>query len=322
MNNNGKMKKLSFFIIGMPRSGTKLFRELLNNHNEIFIPGIETHFIPYFLKKYSGKKFNTLEVDSIIEELKQTSFFFYYLKSKQFNFEKLRADQITIKEFIDRFFNELAIQEDKNSTILGDKTPNYIFHFNELVKFYPDAKFIHIVRDSRDYSLSMRKTWNKNIYRAAYKWERAMDKVNKIKPGGKVHILEIKYEDLISTPKEILEQVCAFLEIDFYDEMIELDHQVEYLGDARAARISSDNSQKYLSEMSEKEIKRIEQLTFEYLKSYGYPVSDEIVPVNNVSSLRKASWRLTDIYNLILFNVKTHGFRNGMEKIIKVNKFS
>jgi len=90
------MRELSLFIIGMPRSGTKLLRCLLNNHNEIFIPENETLFIPYFLKKYSGKKLNAQEIDVVIEELQKTLFFFYYLKSKSFNFDNLRADQISI----------------------------------------------------------------------------------------------------------------------------------------------------------------------------------------------------------------------------------
>ena len=35
------------FIIGFPRSGTKLLRDLLNNHSKINIPDIETNFLPY-----------------------------------------------------------------------------------------------------------------------------------------------------------------------------------------------------------------------------------------------------------------------------------
>ena len=47
------------FIVGMPRSGTKLLREILNNHSLIAIPDNESHFIPYLydrLDKYGDLK--------------------------------------------------------------------------------------------------------------------------------------------------------------------------------------------------------------------------------------------------------------------------
>jgi hypothetical protein len=46
--------KLSLFIVGLPRSGTKLLRELLNNHDNIFIPSIEAYFIPHLTKEWGG----------------------------------------------------------------------------------------------------------------------------------------------------------------------------------------------------------------------------------------------------------------------------
>ena len=316
------MRELSLFIIGMPRSGTKLLRCLLNNHNEIFIPENETLFIPYFLKKYSGKKLNAQEIDVVIEELQKTLFFFYYLKSKSFNFDNLRADQISIKEFLNLFFNELGAQGNKKAKIIGDKSPNYIFHLDQLIQFYPAARFIHIVRDPRDHALSMRKAWNKNIYRAAYRWKNAMDKVNTVTSHKEAQILEVQYEDLISSPSETLKQVCAFIGVDFYDKMLNLDSSVENLGDAKAARIFSNNFQKYLSELSGKEIKKIEQLTFRYLKSYGYFVSEDITPVEKVGALQEALWKLDDIIHLVQFNFKTHGVKRGIEKLLKANRFS
>ena len=36
------------FLLGMPRSGTKLLRTLLNAHPAIHIAQVETHFIPYW----------------------------------------------------------------------------------------------------------------------------------------------------------------------------------------------------------------------------------------------------------------------------------
>ena len=38
------------FIVGMPRSGTKLLRGLLNQHPRIRIPDFETEFAPFLVR--------------------------------------------------------------------------------------------------------------------------------------------------------------------------------------------------------------------------------------------------------------------------------
>ena len=40
------------FISGMPPSGTKLLRDILNNHSKVSIPDSETHFIPAFIRTF------------------------------------------------------------------------------------------------------------------------------------------------------------------------------------------------------------------------------------------------------------------------------
>ena len=42
------------FVVGMPRSGTKLLRGLLNEHSRIGIPLNETEFLPHWLRSWSA----------------------------------------------------------------------------------------------------------------------------------------------------------------------------------------------------------------------------------------------------------------------------
>jgi len=42
------------FILGMPRSGTKLLRDLLNRNPKIGVPTSETDFIPYLIKPFGN----------------------------------------------------------------------------------------------------------------------------------------------------------------------------------------------------------------------------------------------------------------------------
>ena len=40
------------FIVGMPRSGTKLLRDLLNRHTEVSVFPNESHVIPFFSERF------------------------------------------------------------------------------------------------------------------------------------------------------------------------------------------------------------------------------------------------------------------------------
>jgi len=313
------MNKLSLFVIGMPRSGTKLFRELLNNHDEIFIPEIETLFIPSLLRRYDKKNLNNDEIEQIMNNIKSSLFSFYYLPKYGFDFSNLKINNVSAKEFIDHFFNELAKQRGKTVSILGDKSPNYIEDIDILKDNYPNAKFIHIVRDPRDYVLSMNKAWGKNMYRAAYRWKKSVNKLSEMDFSKRENIIEIKYEDLIQDPDTTLRNVCDFLEIEYVDNLTKLDKGVENLGDAKSATIESNNTNKFLSKLNDRQIQKIEKLTYPAIGKYYeglFEINRELVP----SKFQLTYWKLLDGLNLIKYNLKTHGFGLGLEKILKAKK--
>ncbi|WP_346863270.1 sulfotransferase [uncultured Draconibacterium sp.] len=323
MEKNKIVPHLSLFIIGMPRSGTKLLRELLNNHSDIFIPKVETLFLPTLLKKYGNIGIlSEKELSSVINEIKNSLFFFYYSATNTFNFTRLEKKRLTIHDFISLLFKELAIQQNENSRILGDKSPNNIFDLDLLSKQFPNAKYIHLVRDPRDYALSVKKAWNKNIYRSSYRWSLGMDSVIKMKPSLSNNLLEISYEQLISTPKVSLMNICEFLEIDFEEGMAQLTESVEKIGDAKSTNISSSNFSKYKQFFKSHEIKKIEALTINHMKKYGYtPVFNNLTRTTP-SIFQLTLWKASDSFNLIRFNIKEHGLRTGFLKIIKARRIS
>lgn len=78
------MKKGPLFIVGMPRSGTKLLRSLLNNHSKISIPNSETEILPYwatYWKEY-GDLTDFANFEKFYEKVRQSSFFYYMARHK------------------------------------------------------------------------------------------------------------------------------------------------------------------------------------------------------------------------------------------------
>ena len=119
----------------------------------------------------------------------------------------------------------------------------------------PDGRVVHIVRDVRDYCLSIHQAWRKDMLRAAQRW------VDRIDAVVSEEVLQVRYEDLLENPEGELRRVCDCLDLEFEPGMVELEHSVENLGDARGKiGIQSGNRSKYLESMDPKLRERIEAL--------------------------------------------------------------
>ena len=68
---------------------------------------------------------------------------------------------------------EALIRHDSDARpdgVWGDKSPNYRAHLPLLRQLWPEARFIHIIRDARDVCLSSHKAWKKAVLRNAQRW--------------------------------------------------------------------------------------------------------------------------------------------------------
>ena len=239
------------FIIGMPRSGTKILRSLLNEHPQISILNIETEFLPYWVKKWHdfGELSNNDNFNSFYEKTIKLPYFFYRKKEgnlcckKDWYNECLGYSPAEVFEALARHDTNTPYNSNK---IWGDKSPSYIHHILLLKKLFPKSKFIHIIRDVRDYSLSIHHAWNKDPLRAAQRWSN--DVADAREQGKKVanDYMEIRYEDLLCSPKSELVKVCHFLEINFKSSMLTISVITEQVGDAKGFKtIKQDNKNKY-----------------------------------------------------------------------------
>jgi hypothetical protein len=85
----------------------------------------------------------------------------------------------------------------------------------------PEAAFIHVIRDGRDASLSLREMWfapAKDIKALAAFWR---DNVLAGREGGRQiqRYIELRYEQLILEPTAELQRICAFLELPYESVM-------------------------------------------------------------------------------------------------------
>jgi len=305
------------FIFGMPRSGTKLLRDLLNNHDLISIPTHETHFIPLLLNKFG--LINYLDKQSIfeIEKLIKNSNFYFYQQSD--NYPELpkhfysrfigQPIQVLLKELLKHYSKKKG-----DNIIWGDKTPEHINHVVLLNQYFQGAKLLHIVRDPRDYALSMNKAWGKNIYLASHKWNKSIMELRKeIYFNNIENIFEIKYEDLIENPSETITKVLAFLNLSYQSNILDLQLPSENLGDTKGSMIiEKGNAKKYFSKLLESDIKKIEEITYLGLVKYNYPVMFG-KKFKDIPEILKIWYYIKDVYHRQLFNISEYGLLNGIK---------
>jgi len=115
------------FIIGSPRSGTTLLANLLGRH-----PAIGVRYEPY----YVWERYFWNRVDDVLTAVDATD---------------------RVSRFISGSFERYKAKT--GYQILIDKSPRSSLRIPFINQIFPGAKWIHIVRDGRDASLSICKRW-------------------------------------------------------------------------------------------------------------------------------------------------------------------
>ena len=319
------MKKQKFagpiFVVGMPRSGTKLLRDLLNNNALISIPEAESHFIPFLINQF-GNDMDFADEQKrylLFQELLNTSFY-HYMKSdgRELTWEHISSQNIKnwqdFIEFVLRFF---APKSSDEFQIWGDKTPGYITYMAHLKKIFVDAKFVHIIRDPRDYCLSVRSVWGKNLFRAADRWRSSIISARNESKRFSQDYYEIKYEALVTDPSEELRKLCDFLSVPYSQDMIKMEKPSENLGDTRGiAKIVGSNLKKYQTQLSNSEIKRIEELVTPVAHQLGYEYEADQIKFKPLKAFEQHLYKLLDGVALFRFYSKEYGLAGAAKFVL------
>lgn len=127
-----------------------------------------------------------------------------------------------LMEFLVRRY---ADEHDRASAAIWvDHTPSNTRHATTLLDIFPDAKFIHIVRDGRAVSASICPLdWGPNVVAASAPWwaERVGYGLAAEASLGPARVLRVRYEDIVLRTKETVRGVTDFLGLEFSSGMLE-----------------------------------------------------------------------------------------------------
>ncbi|MEW5985387.1 MAG: sulfotransferase [Chloroflexota bacterium] len=316
------------FIVGMPRSGSKLLRELLNQHPQIGLPPAESHFIPYFIRRFGNPPpfQQAKEWHHFFQDFERTAFYWHTKREgRTLTMDELArsADLSSWPSILQTILTWYAPPGKAAGFVWGDKTPGYVNHLALLKGLFPAARFLHVIRDPRDVALSAHKTWGKSLYRAAESWRVTLLVARRQAAlmGGAYH--ELFYEELLAEPERVLRPVCDFLERDFVPAMTQLARPVEMLGDARGRLdIVADNQGKYRQELTAAQVRRIEEIVYPLLASdtpYQVCSATAFRPLSPLAR-RWLAW--LDGWAAVRFHVGEKGLRPGLRYFAALHKRS
>lgn len=259
----------AIFIGGCPRSGTTMLGSMLGAGKNCFVTP-ESQFKELLI-------FDKLSVKEIEKKLNES----FRLNLWQLN--NIKLDSISSKKdilplLLQHYKQKKGITETRN--IWVDHTPDNFELFGSLIKFFPTAKFVHIIRDSRGVASSVIPLdWGPNDAGEAADWW--LQKVSFgfsaeiCNPSNVVHV---KYEEIIQDPETTLKNLCKKIGIEFIDEMLTGDNS--FLPDYTKKQHSlvgnlpqKNQIDSWKQKLSTEEIKIIELKTGPVLSNLGCEVN-------------------------------------------------
>jgi hypothetical protein len=199
-----------FFIVGAGRSGTTLLRLILAGHSRLHIPA-ETWFLRPLVRDFPLTGVLTQpQFERAIETMvRDERWPDMNMAEPVLRRQAAALAQPTLVDLIDLVYRHLLQASSKQR--LGDKTPHYFAIVPELATLYPDAKFIHLVRDGRDVAISWIDAGWQRYYETRFEWPAAVAHLVRDRAAYPDRVLEVHYEDLVRQPVDVAQRICAFL---------------------------------------------------------------------------------------------------------------
>lgn len=212
-----------FFLVGCERSGTTLLQAMLTQHSSVYsFP--ESHvFCRIVPRKGLYRRLglaNPRTAAPVIHELAERCL-------------ERTVDRglPTRSMLLHRYAKAFSGLVDDSAVAAGcsvwvEKTPHHLFQVAAINRLVPGVRFIHILRDGRDVTASIRDAsledrgyWGEwSVSALAKHWNRSILE-SKRYLGDPSHLF-VSYEALLDDPATQLQRVCGFIEIPFESAML------------------------------------------------------------------------------------------------------
>jgi hypothetical protein len=275
------------FMFGFERSGTTFLSMLVGAHPEIAVPlsttGLWYHYAGK-IAEYSGLA-DQDSVERMVQDLLGEK------RVQMWDADLIAGDllpDIRIADYpsvVSAFHKAYAAKQEKPCWANIDIAS--LYSMDTANDWFPNAKFLHIVRDGRDVALS-HVTYRYGLStttEVADHWVR--DLHTNMKMGriiGPERYKIIRYEDLVNDTETLLREICEFIGVRYSEEMLAYPQMVEskippdrrFLWPALNKPPQAANSYRWKTGMSKVKRNVFESHAIDMLKQLGYETFDSV----------------------------------------------
>lgn len=220
--------KAPIFLLGASRSGTATLRLMLNAHPNIAIPGEQDFFtsLPVPAETWSDPPLS----DSAYEQFVTT-----HLKRNASTLRGLDIPSVKASILQSTVSRDLRIPYEvplyawarsQGKHRWGETTPENIFFVDVLDDMFPEAQYIHLVRDPRGvvHSMNQFDQCGSDTAINATNWcefiKRGIPFLEHTIPENRR--LSLSYEELTANPGTVAKRLCTFLDEPFTSDMLDV----------------------------------------------------------------------------------------------------
>lgn len=271
-----------FLLVGAERSGSTMLRLMLDHH-----PQISCLFDSDFLVMFYPEC-----VNAPVSRFQQRLNAHWHFRNSGLVFPESAQ---SYRQVIEDFVRQRVVTCGKR--IVG-ATIHRSFRF--LPDLFPDASYIHLIRDGRPVAASvMQMGWSGNAYCAAGRWREALGELEMLResiPADRWQ--EVRYEQLVREPELHLSRICAFLGAPFSDQMLRYHEHTTY------APVDVSIADRWRERMSPRDIRRVEMAVGDLLDRWGY---ERVFPPATTRVGQRLWLCLDDRIRRALFNCRRYG---------------
>ena len=279
------------FLIGSERSGTTLLRLMLDSHpNMLFWAEFEY----------------ATDLVSDAGNFPNLPDYYQWLQSNR-NFlmdgpliDRRLSYPALVNSFLKQFqqFSDDKTENSRPKPLIGATVHH---NFDRLLHIWPDAKFIHIVRDGRDVSRScVNMGWAGDGWHGAKRWltaeERWEERRRWVPAEGR---LEVRFERLVENTTETLGAICEFMGDRYHPDMMNYAVGTDYgLPDASLVN-------QWHTKLSKREIQLIEARIAPLLVDRDYRLSG--LPAIRVSKVDRMLLKIQNKWGILSRRARKYG---------------
>jgi hypothetical protein len=276
-----------YFMIGAQRSGSTLLRLMLDHHPLVSCLG--EFNLAFMALNGDGSEPDRASYHERLADLREYRYAGFAIPT-----------DLEPRDAVPALFEAMRRQDGKMKPIVG---ATIHFRYREALRYWPNARFIHLVRDPRDVAPSVvAMGWAATCYHGAELWEESEREVEDL--ARIVHpdrFERLRFEDLVCHPERELSRLCRLLGVE-YDPLM-----LTYPQDSTYPPPDPSAAARWTARAPARDVREIEARVGARLGTHGYEASE--LPPLRIGALHRFGLAMRNRCGRFRWRWRTYGPR-------------